>query len=171
MMCQLNALDNCDNVIYFISATNCPWDLDTAFMRRFNRKLYVPLPNSNEIYEYLHLFSKNTPLIKTTSYWNSAINHLNGYSGADIANVVRYALNLPLKELLDVETWWIDDGKYKPVYACEEKIGKIINCTVQKLPKNSVYAREPQYVDLLTAMHTIPKTTTEAQLKKYRNYL
>lgn len=170
-MCQLNALDNCENNIYFICATNCPWDLDVAFMRRFNRKLYVPLPNSGEIYEFLHFFSKNTPLINTTSYWNSAINHLNGYSGADIANVVRYALNLPLKELLDAKSWKIEDGKYKPADICQDTIGKAINCSIQQLPRNSVQARDPHYVDLLTAIHTIPKSTTDEQLKKYINYV
>ena len=30
---------------FLLAATNCPWDLDPAFLRRFQRRVYVPLPN------------------------------------------------------------------------------------------------------------------------------
>lgn len=32
-----------DNV-FLLCATNCPWELDSAFLRRFQRKLFIPLP-------------------------------------------------------------------------------------------------------------------------------
>lgn len=28
-----------------LAATNCPWDMDPAFLRRFQRRVYVGLPN------------------------------------------------------------------------------------------------------------------------------
>lgn len=31
--------------VFFIGATNCPWDLDTAFLRRFQRKIYIQAPD------------------------------------------------------------------------------------------------------------------------------
>lgn len=33
------------NQMYIIGATNCPWDIDSAFLRRFHRKIYIPLPD------------------------------------------------------------------------------------------------------------------------------
>ena len=30
---------------FLLAATNCPWDLDPAFLRRFQRRVYVPLPD------------------------------------------------------------------------------------------------------------------------------
>ncbi|EEB10260.1 protein MSP1, putative [Pediculus humanus corporis] len=30
--------------IYILGATNCPWELDSGFIRRFRKQIYVPLP-------------------------------------------------------------------------------------------------------------------------------
>lgn len=169
IMCQLNTLEKCKN-IYFFCATNCPWDLDSALIRRFHRKLYIPLPNNNETLEFLELFTKNTPLFNTKYFWQSATVKLNGYSGADIANVIRYALNLPLKELLDVKQWIIVDNKYKPADWCFDTNSTVVKCDIQDLPRNSVLARDPNYVDILTAISVIKKSTSEQQMKKYYEY-
>ena len=33
--------------VYVIGATNKPWDLDWAFIRRFQKRILVPLPDNN----------------------------------------------------------------------------------------------------------------------------
>lgn len=38
-----NITVNCNSFI--LCATNCPWDIDTAFMRRFQCRIFVPLPD------------------------------------------------------------------------------------------------------------------------------
>ncbi len=37
-----------DKPVYLIAATNCPWDIDPAMMRRLPIRIYVPLPNSKQ---------------------------------------------------------------------------------------------------------------------------
>ena len=34
-----------DSNIFLMCATNCPWELDTAFLRRFQKRIYIPLPD------------------------------------------------------------------------------------------------------------------------------
>jgi len=31
--------------VFLLCATNCPWELDSAFIRRFQRRIHVPLPD------------------------------------------------------------------------------------------------------------------------------
>jgi katanin p60 ATPase-containing subunit A1 len=38
-----------NKVIMVLAATNHPWDIDEAFRRRFEKRVYIPLPNG-EIY-------------------------------------------------------------------------------------------------------------------------
>ena len=42
-----------DNDIFVLCATNCPWELDPAFLRRFQKMIFIDLPsryhNNNNI--------------------------------------------------------------------------------------------------------------------------
>ena len=31
--------------MFLLCATNCPWELDSAFIRRFQKRIYIPLPS------------------------------------------------------------------------------------------------------------------------------
>ncbi|KHJ79212.1 ATPase, AAA family, partial [Oesophagostomum dentatum] len=44
LLVQLQRLHTVSNIV-LICATNCPWDLDPAFMRRFEKRIYVGLPD------------------------------------------------------------------------------------------------------------------------------
>ena len=39
---------DCDENIVFIGTTNLPWDLDIAFLRRFERKILIPPLNEKD---------------------------------------------------------------------------------------------------------------------------
>ena len=47
LLTQIQGFEKNDNNLIIIAATNRPWDIDTAFLRpgRFDRKIYVPLPD------------------------------------------------------------------------------------------------------------------------------
>ncbi len=34
-----------DKIIMVLAATNHPWDLDEAFRRRFEKRIYIPVPS------------------------------------------------------------------------------------------------------------------------------
>ena len=40
---QLEASDH--EKVFVLASTNCPWDLDAAFLRRFQQRVYIPLPD------------------------------------------------------------------------------------------------------------------------------
>ena len=42
----LRQIENATNrSVFLLGATNCPWELDSAFLRRFQKRAYVPLPD------------------------------------------------------------------------------------------------------------------------------
>jgi katanin p60 ATPase-containing subunit A1 len=86
-------------LVTVMGATNRPWDLDEALRRRFEKRIYIPLPNEKGRQA---LFRLNTKKIELGKDINSPklIEMSKGYSGADISNVCREAALMPLRREL-----------------------------------------------------------------------
>jgi SpoVK/Ycf46/Vps4 family AAA+-type ATPase len=71
---------------YVIAATNKPWKLDWAFLRRFSKRIYIPLP-SLETRE--NLFSSYLLKLKKDSSVNAyqLAQLIEGYSASDIRDI------------------------------------------------------------------------------------
>ena len=86
-----------ENVVV-LATTNKPWDLDTALLRRLEKRIHVPLPNAATRTQLFNMLLKDLqvdelvlyPLVKRTEY----------YSGADIRMLVREAAMGPMRRLL-----------------------------------------------------------------------
>ena len=48
----MDGIQSYDNVVV-LAATNYPWNIDSAILRRFGQKVYVPLPSEDDIVELL----------------------------------------------------------------------------------------------------------------------
>lgn len=85
----LNNENSDENIkVMVLAATNHPWRIDQAFRRRFEKRVYVSLPNDDSRLALLHLYLKNISTCNDLDMRMIA-EGLNGYSGADIANVCR----------------------------------------------------------------------------------
>lgn len=72
--------------LYVIGATNKPWRLDPPFVRRFQKRIYVPPPNYSERLEMFRLFTKNLSLESDVDLKELA-RLTEGFSGSDILDV------------------------------------------------------------------------------------
>lgn len=88
LLCQISQITSQSN-FFLICATNCPWDLDSAFLRRFQKRVYVPLPDYAERRDLFKMFTKNTALDTTSTIWENLINRTDGWSGSDISDLVQ----------------------------------------------------------------------------------
>ncbi len=79
-----------DLMLYVIGATNKPWSLDWPFLRRFQKRIYVPLP-SLEARE--HLFKEYTEPLRKNFKVNPAelAKMFDGYSASDIKDICQAA--------------------------------------------------------------------------------
>ncbi|KAJ8963081.1 hypothetical protein NQ318_018545 [Aromia moschata] len=171
-LCQLSKMED-DKSMFLICATNCPWDLDTAFLRRFQKRIYIPLPNYIERLELLQLFTKGTELENTADKWDLFVRKTEGFSGSDLSNLVNCALNVPLVELEDTKIWKATpDGFYEPVVNSEDfNVEDIICSQLSDLPYGSVRARPVQLLDLMNSLDNVAATVSPAEIKKYESFI
>ena len=88
--------------IFIIAATNRPDIIDPAMLRpgRLDKLLYVPLPEKNDRISILETLIRNLPIEKDLNLIEVFDNEkLNGFSGADLAALVREAQLNALKRL------------------------------------------------------------------------
>ena len=90
-----------DERILVLGATNRPWDLDPAFLRRFEKKIYITLPDLESRNAILQIHSKGIEIAEDVDFDELARLTV-GYSGSDISLVCREAIMIPVREL-DIE--------------------------------------------------------------------
>ncbi|XP_017044247.1 katanin p60 ATPase-containing subunit A1 isoform X5 [Drosophila ficusphila] len=99
----LNASMQEEKVIMVLAATNHPWDIDEAFRRRFEKRIYIPLPNEDTRSALLKLCLKDvclSPSLNTGMIGDELL----GYSGSDISNVCRDASMMAMRRLISGRT-------------------------------------------------------------------
>ncbi|CAF0767171.1 unnamed protein product [Rotaria sordida] len=90
---------NSDDRILVLAATNRPFELDDAALRRFPRRIYIQLPDSRTRKHLLkHLLSKQEHSL-TSSDFEWIANETHNYSGSDLTALAKDAAMGPVREL------------------------------------------------------------------------
>jgi SpoVK/Ycf46/Vps4 family AAA+-type ATPase len=97
--------------IYVIGATNKPWDLDWAFIRRFQKRILVPLPDHHTRLMMFKLYTSNLGLAQDVDLHELA-RLSEGFSGSDIRDVAQSAQLKLIGEFF--ETGQAKDKKASP---------------------------------------------------------
>ncbi|KAJ8548889.1 hypothetical protein K7X08_029870 [Anisodus acutangulus] len=88
--------------ILILGATNRPFDLDDAVIRRLPRRIYVDLPDAANRLKILKIILARENLESDFPYENLA-NATDGYSGSDLKNLCIAAAYRPVQEILEEE--------------------------------------------------------------------
>jgi SpoVK/Ycf46/Vps4 family AAA+-type ATPase len=86
--------------IYVVGATNKPWDLDEPFIRRFQKRIYVPLPDREARLGILKILVKDLKLDGDVDLQRLA-DLLEGYSGSDIKDLIQTAHMKVIREFFE----------------------------------------------------------------------
>mgnify|MGYP006277535241 CR=1 FL=1 len=82
-----------------LGATNRPWDIDNAMLSRFQKKVYIPLPDLEARAKIFELETKGVNMDLDQEDFIELGVRSEGYSGRDIANVCREVVMIPIREL------------------------------------------------------------------------
>jgi SpoVK/Ycf46/Vps4 family AAA+-type ATPase len=86
--------------VYVIGATNKPWDLDQPFIRRFQKRIYVPLPNAEARREMLNIYTKDIRLANDVDL-AILVDKTEGHSGSDFHDIFQAAQTRVAREVIE----------------------------------------------------------------------
>ena len=139
--------------VIVIAATNKPWLLDEAILSRFEKRIYVPLPDkkAREAIFRLNLEKKGFTLEGIT--YEELAEKTEGYSGRDISNACREAIMMMLRRA--------NPDIYK-------KLSEIRNPS--QLSKLKYKIQPIKREEILEALSRIKPPITREELKKYEEW-
>ncbi|KDO30156.1 hypothetical protein SPRG_05348 [Saprolegnia parasitica CBS 223.65] len=99
LLIQMDGLAKSSEVVFVLAASNLPWELDAAMLRRLEKRVLVGLPSAearaNMFQELLASY------IAPQFDFSDTVSRTEGYSGADIKLVAKEACMAPVRRLMD----------------------------------------------------------------------
>ncbi|NOX71601.1 MAG: ATP-binding protein [Candidatus Micrarchaeota archaeon] len=132
--------------VIVIAATNRPWDLDDAILSRFQKKIYVPLPDEKSRARIFEINLRGADLDGITE--EGLARRSDGYSGREIAAICREAIMHMVREM------------NPDFHTIEPKM----------LEKYSIKERPLNAGDFDEAFLKVKKTADTETLKKYKEW-
>lgn len=166
---QMQGVGNKTGGVLVLGATNYPWGLDPAIRRRFEKRVYISLPDVKaRIYLIKHKMAKQPNNIKDSEYDEIGA-RTEGFSGSDINTFVVDACNGPLRKTRDAQFFrnFTDqnDGLSKWM-ACSANTPGAIKKDLSTIDGNLLYPMPVEYQDFLNALCKVKKTVSAEDLAK-----
>lgn len=156
LLVQMNGVGNDSNGVLVLGATNIPWQLDAAIRRRFERRIYIALPEAEARTRMFEINIGTVPCECTSQDYKMLADMTEGYSGHDIAVVVRDALMQPIRKIQQAT-------HFKPVLN-EDGEQKLTPCS-----PGDEGAREMSWQDIDTDELKEPELTIKDFIKSIKN--
>lgn len=89
--------------VYLVGATNKPWALDNPFIRRFQKRIYIPMPDREA---RLQMFKNSIKTLKLASEVDleRLAGLTDGYSGSDVRDILQAAQIKVIREFFQSES-------------------------------------------------------------------
>lgn len=100
---QMQGVGKGNEGVLVLGATNTPWELDPAIRRRFEKRVYIPLPEEAARAVMFKVHIGDTPNSLKENDYKELAKKSPGMSGSDISVAVRDALYEPLRTVQDAQ--------------------------------------------------------------------
>ncbi|XP_047980280.1 protein SUPPRESSOR OF K(+) TRANSPORT GROWTH DEFECT 1-like [Salvia hispanica] len=139
LLVQMQGVGHNDDKVLVLAATNTPYALDQAIRRRFDKRIYIPLPDVKARQHMFKVHLGDTPNNLNDRDFESLARKTEGFSGSDIAVCVKDVLFEPVRKTQDamffVKT---PSGAWVP---CGPKQPGAIQITMQELAAKGLAAQ------------------------------
>lgn len=160
---QMQGVGNDETGILVLGATNIPWALDPAVRRRFQKKIYIPLPDYDARISMLKMNIKRIKHNLTEDDFKELCKLSDGFSGSDLSTLNSEAIMEPVRKCVN-STHFRKVGQYW--HPCNKNDEGALETSIYKLPephnlKNPDVCKD----DFIKALDKIKATVSKADLE------
>ena len=187
---QMQGVGKANDNVLVLGATNTPWDIDSAMRRRFEKPIYIPLPDKIARARMFKIHLGSTPHTLQDADFTYLGERTEGMSGSDVGTMVREAIMEPLRKCRTAK-YFVQrkDNKLMPVMqdppcsycvpdlASKPAPHKVVcrNCGCMRadlleLNGNDLYVPEVSLEDFETVMRVTHGSVGANELKRYEQW-
>ncbi|KAF8072928.1 SKD1 [Scenedesmus sp. PABB004] len=102
LMIEMQGVNSNDGArVLMLGATNLPYNLDQAIRRRFDKRIYIPLPEAHARATMFKIHLGDTPHSLSEADFQVLGQRTEGFSGSDVSTMVKDVLMQPIRLLRD----------------------------------------------------------------------
>ena len=111
--------------------------MDSAIRRRFQKRIYIPLPDEVARRSMLDIHFGKEGHQLTSEDFDYLAKQTEGYSGSDISNLARQALMIPIQKMQHAEYFvQTHDGLF---YPCDARYPGAQKMDIQDVPRGKLF--------------------------------
>lgn len=164
-MVQMQGVGTSNDGVLVVGATNLPWALDSAIRRRFQKRIYVPLPDE---FARKGMFRLHAGDFGKDIDFTVMARKTTGFSGSDISAIVQDALFAPIRVCQKANSFMEIDGKYMPIE--HDYLNEGIPMTLDDLEADQLIVPKVSEQHFMDAVQKASKTVANNDLTKYREW-
>ena len=169
ILIQMQGVSKDNDNILVLAATNRPWDLDAAIRRRFQKRIYIPLPDAVAREKLLHLYIGDTPHQISSNDFNAMALLLMHYSGSDIDIVVKDALFSVIRVYQEATHFKLLQGENKWV-PCSSSDEYAVSKTLKDIPDHLLHVLPLTTADIKCSMNKNKSSIDEKDLQRFEEW-
>lgn len=171
---QMQGVGKDDFGFLVLGATNLPWAIDSAIRRRFEKRIYIPLPDVQARKFMVKHNLKGTPCDLTDEQYQKLAEGTDGFSGSDISTLDRDAMLEPVR-LLQCTNAFLPinkEGKtfYLPVEENRVNEPGIKKMSYLDINQDQLEIPRISYSDFEKALKKTKPSVSKDQLKEYVDF-
>ena len=166
---QMQGVGNDDEGVLVLGATNIPWGLDPAVRRRFQKKIYISLPDvkARRLMFILNLGDTENDI--TDKEFDILAEMTEGYSGSDIATLTQDAIYGPLRKCQRAKYFKNIDPDH--IVPCSPSDPGAFKMTMNEIEKpESLVPPKVTFEDYIQSIQKIKATVNQKDLEKQEEF-
>eukprot|EP01013_Petalomonas_cantuscygni_P016368 TRINITY_DN3335_c0_g1_i1.p1 TRINITY_DN3335_c0_g1~~TRINITY_DN3335_c0_g1_i1.p1 ORF type:complete len:433 (-),score=102.45 TRINITY_DN3335_c0_g1_i1:480-1778(-) len=173
---QMQGVGNLEQQVLVLGATNTPWTLDQGIRRRFERRIYIPLPEPNARVQLFRICLGKTPHEMAPMDFEQLGEKTEGYSGSDISVLVNGALMEPIRKVQEATHFQFVEGphpksgqyRFDLVMPCAISVQGAFEANLYSIPQpDCVLPPLVTMSDFLMALTTARPSVAPGDLQRY----
>lgn len=173
---QMDGVGKSGDNLLVLGATNVPWNLDQGIRRRFEKRIYISLPEAEARRRLLKIALGDTPHQCSEDDMESFASRTDGFSGADMSILVRDAIFEPVRRCQRAKFFERvsragKDGVVKQYWRpCSPAAPGAVEMSLMKVPRDELLEPDVLPSDFEMAVEKCRPSVNSEDLKAYEDW-